>query len=238
LRKHFPGHGVPLIILFEDGFRTTADPRRPLEPRTAFTAGMHDTHALTDSYPTTSGVQVNLSPLAAYRMFGMPMHELSGYVPELSDVLGDEARVLAESVREAPDWDARFAILDAFFERRLADGPPPSEAIAWAWGQLTRYDGQVEIRGLADEIGWSSKRLIAEFREHVGLPPKTAARVLRFRKAMRLHDEDPSRTWSEIALRSGYYDQAHFNRDFRQFAGATPTEYAQQRFADGGGCRA
>ena len=61
------------------------------------------------------------------------------------------------------------------------------------------------------------------FREHVGLPPKALARILRFeRAAERLRG---GADLSDAALDSGYYDQAHFNRDFKAFAGVTPTEY-------------
>jgi AraC-like DNA-binding protein len=242
LRKQFGGVGVPMIFLFEEGFRSTGNPAMPLEARNAFIAGINDTYALTDSGPRMDGVQINLSPLAAYRMFGVPMHELSGHTVELEDVLGDDARVLGERLRDASDgtggWNECFDVLDEYFAQRLATGRVPSEGVAWAWHQLVRYDGQVEIRNLADEIGWSAKRLIAEFREQIGMPPKAIARALRFRKTLRLYEQDPSRTWSEIALRSGYYDQAHFIRDFRQFSGGTPTEYVQQRFPDGGGVRA
>ena len=55
------------------------------------------------------------------------------------------------------------------------------------------------------------------------MPPKPLARILRFeRAAARLRQ---GAALADAALDSGYYDQAHFNRDFRAFAGVTPTEY-------------
>ncbi len=61
------------------------------------------------------------------------------------------------------------------------------------------------------------------FREELGVPPKALARILRFERAVgRLRAGDDL---AALALDAGYYDQAHFNRDFRAFAGATPTAY-------------
>ena len=95
--------------------------------------------------------------------------------------------------------------------------------LVWSWQRLLNSDGAVPVASLAEEVGWSRRHLAARFREHVGLPPKALARILRFeRAAERLRR---GADLADAALDSGYYDQAHFNRDFRAFAGLTPTEY-------------
>ena len=65
------------------------------------------------------------------------------------------------------------------------------------------------------------------FREAVGLTPKLYCRVLRFHDALERAAADKLAPWAEIALGAGYSDQAHFNRDFREFAGVTPSWYRQ-----------
>jgi AraC-like DNA-binding protein len=90
----------------------------------------------------------------------------------------------------------------------------------------------VDVRALAAEVGWSRKHLAARFHEQVGLAPKALARVIRFRRALRLLDA-PGAPRSDVALRCGYYDQAHFNRDFRAFTGTTPGAWLRGRAADG-----
>jgi AraC-like DNA-binding protein len=62
------------------------------------------------------------------------------------------------------------------------------------------------------------------FRRAVGLSPKLHCRVVRFRKALR-DASDRTASWAWIALDAGYSDQAHFNRDFLEFTGVTPTTY-------------
>jgi transcriptional regulator GlxA family with amidase domain len=107
----------------------------------------------------------------------------------------------------------------------LADAPEPPPELAWAWGRMVASGGRVPVRRLAETTGWSERRLLRGFREHVGLPPKTFARLLRFRRAVARLEREGARALADVALDCGYYDQAHFNRDFRAFAGATPTEF-------------
>lgn len=73
----------------------------------------------------------------------------------------------------------------------------------------------------------------AGFRDQVGVPPKTLARIFRFERACARIRRAGNEGWGEIALACGYYDQAHFNRDFREFAATTPTEYMAARLPDG-----
>jgi transcriptional regulator GlxA family with amidase domain len=76
---------------------------------------------------------------------------------------------------------------------------------------------------VAAELGWSRRHLTGLFTEAVGLPPKTYARLLRFQRARQLIASGDDTTLAQVALDAGYYDQAHLNRDFREFAGAPPT---------------
>ena len=149
------------------------------------------------------------------------MHTLAHRVMGLDGVLGPEADRLAERLYDAPTWPARFRILDDTILARIDDAPEPSPGVAWAYHQLLATAGCIRIAALASELGWSRKRLAARFREEVGLPAKSLARILRFRRALGLLERDDDRSVGEIALDCGYFDQAHLNRDFRSFAGCT-----------------
>jgi AraC-like DNA-binding protein len=119
--------------------------------------------------------------------------------------------------------------VDAFVASRLAEAPPPSPSVAWAWKRLGENRGRLDIGALAGELGCSRKHLIAQFREQVGLPPKTVARILRFRGVLESLERANGTRLAEVAQECGYYDQAHLNRDFREFAGITPTEFLDRR---------
>lgn len=121
---------------------------------------------------------------------------------------------------------------------RAMTGPrEPTPAVRAAWHRIRRAAGNVPVGALADEIGCSRHYLWRSFREEIGLSPKTMARILRFRRALRILEGSPSRALAVVAHRCGYYDQSHMIRDFRAFAGASPTEWQRLRLPEGGGVR-
>jgi transcriptional regulator GlxA family with amidase domain len=165
-----------------------------------------------------------LTPLGAYRL-GLPTGAINGQVMDLIDVLGTGIRRLADQLRYTPDQQQQFALLDAYLLRRAQDGPQPAPEVAWAWRRLTATGGKLPVGRLAKEVGWSHRHLISRFRQQVGLPPKTAARLVRFDMVWRRLATHPLARWDQIADECGYADQAHLIRDFHQFTGVSPAAF-------------
>lgn len=236
-RRELPGADVVLIIAFGAPWRLV-DPRDPARPPLelrSFVGGLSDIYTLSEVTGPTHTLQVNFTPLGAYRFFGLPMETLANRVVAFEDVGGAAARDLIERLYLAGSWEARFALLDAAIAAKVTAAWAPSHGVVLAWHRLTEAAGQVEIGALAEEIGWSRKHLNLQFREQVGLSPKTMARVLRFQRAVRLLERGDGRGLADIALDCGYYDQAHLVRDFRAFAGSPPSEFVERRLPDGTG---
>lgn len=191
----------------------------------AFATGLADTHAVVEQFGAIECVDLKLTPLGAYTLLGVPLDELTNAVVDLADVLGPDAARLTERLANTPGWPARFAVLDEFLLARARSGPVPSPQVRWAWRRLVETAGAVPVGELAQEVGWSRRHLVTRFRQQVGLPPKTLARVVRFESLLARLRRSGGAGWARLAAECGYYDQAHMNRDFREFAGTTPTEY-------------
>jgi len=174
-----------------------------------------------------STIDVKLTPVGARVLLGLPLHELAGRITPLEDVLGQWARPVLAEIRDTPSWPRRLDLLDRFLLARLEDGPRASPIVVRAWSRLEATAGRVRIGALAREIGCSRRLLETAFRDEVGLPPKTVARLLRFEAVRRRIQRDPAR-WADIAHDHGYCDQAHLNRDFRELAGTTPSAFLEQ----------
>jgi AraC-like DNA-binding protein len=214
------GFGAPLRVLVLPG---TAD-CRPREV-TSFVSGLGDGPTVTEHNGDQSGVEIALTPLGAYSLFGVPMWELTNAVVELTDLWGRRADELSERLAGCPGWAARFDLLDSVLTGIADSAAVVRPEVRWAWERLERTAGTVSIAELVEEIGWSRRHLAANFRQQVGLTPKAAARVLRFDRARSMLTPAARPALSDIAVACGYYDQAHFSRDFRDLAGCTPTAY-------------
>lgn len=229
---------VVLIINFGPPFVLSGPTHSAMEGESfsSFVAGLTDTYTHVASEGSAYSLQVNFTPLGAHLFFGVPMHLLANRVVapgEVDNALGER---FVEELYEAPSWAQRFAFLDQLILKRLTlTQDCPVDIVAWSWRQLRDSHGKVAIGVLADEAGCSSKHFIAQFREQLGLAPKTLGRMLRFEHATDLVERDSLPDWSAIARDCGYYDQAHLIKDFRQFAGVTPSEYRRRLLPGDGG---
>jgi AraC-like DNA-binding protein len=242
-RLETPSREVHVILSFGPRIRSNG------EEVESFVAAPHTRHAVVESDGEQHCVEIRLTPLGAYLVLGVPLDELADRTLPFEDVWGDGE--LVERLHDAPSWDARFDLLDAVLAARIAAAAPLRPEVEGAWRRLVATNGAVPVAELVRDAGWSRRHFTARFAEHVGLPPKAFARVLRFDRAKALlcapsvelvGDSQTNSTLggvgrgpslAEIALDCGYYDQAHFNRDFRAFAGCTPTELIARRLPAG-----
>ncbi|MFI6439394.1 helix-turn-helix domain-containing protein [Streptomyces sp. NPDC050759] len=194
--------------------------------------GLEDRPAICTHPGGQEAIRVEFTPLGAYRLFGLPMSELTNLAVGIRDVLGPEAEVLVERMAATPDWAARFDLLDAALLARLEYGPQPTPEVRRAWQLLASSAGAVPIARIAAEVGWSQGYLTRRFTQQIGLTPKASARVLRFRHAVALLGRGAT-SLTEISTACGFYDQAHLNREFRAIAGTTPGQMVAARRVEG-----
>ena len=83
--------------------------------------------------------------------------------------------------------------------------------------------GAVSVGALTDAAGVSGNHLATQFKSHVGVTPKRVARIYRFARLILSVDARRPVDWSQLAQTAGYFDQAHFSREFKDFTGHTPT---------------
>jgi AraC-like DNA-binding protein len=232
-----PFDGVPMIVTFGPGIDIiNGDRPRERRPFRSFLAGLHDVHVFTEYAGAQMGFQVNFTLLGAYRFLNIAMSDIANRVLDLGDLLGDaEADLLADSLQDAGGWPARFEAMDRFLLQRLRGGRPMSPDVAWALKTLQGTRGARSIGALSRDLSCSRKTLIQRFHAQVGLAPKAVASILRFSHAVERIRAADEESWADLAVSCGYYDQAHFNRDFRRYSGRAPREFQAALLPGGGG---
>lgn len=173
----------------------------------------------------TGCVAICFYPGMAYRFFHFPMHILTDRALALSDLWYDKAEEIESRLADAINNEARAVIVQQCLLQQLAQ-KKFDEQVAYCLGQIHRSPDELSIGQLTNGIGLSQRHLLRKFQQLVGLSPKEYLRVYRFVKSLNHLKKYPLISLTEVAYESGYYDQAHFNRDYKTFTGYTPSRVA------------
>jgi AraC-like DNA-binding protein len=173
---------------------------------------------------------IHFNPGGAFPFLGFPFSHLHGLNITLSDLWGEgRAGQLLCLLDEATTVEMKFRVLEKWMLWIACRPLKHHPAVSFAMREFQRDPGLLSSAAVAEKVNLSQRRFIQLFRDEVGLTPKLLCRVLRFRNVIeriqRLRDVD----WVDIALSCGYFDQSHFNHDFREFSGLTPTGYLELR---------
>jgi AraC-like DNA-binding protein len=210
-----PFAGAVVLIVLGDALDIDGERIR------SFASGLYDRPVLTERRGHQRILQLDLTPLGARRLLGVPMDELTNCVVPAEALIGAE---LIDRAGEAGDWDACWALVQDALARRLDDGPVPPPELAHAYDRIVQTHGRIRVESLARETGWSRRHLATLFRRDVGVTPKTLARIVRFEHARKLLGTGAD--LADVAFTCGFADQPHFTREFRDLAWTTPAALA------------
>lgn len=147
----------------------------------------------------------------------------TGATVALGESFGSEGLQLEHSLRASHQFEQRKRLLDEFFSRRL-DLSPSYQTFAAMLASL-RENPLLSLKTLAERFDLAPRTLTRSFQRHLGLAPSTYGRVLRFQQALLRLMDGPPGTLGQLAADCGYYDQAHFVKEFKPFSGGIPGRF-------------
>ncbi len=176
------------------------------------------------------GIQIDISPLEVRRILGLPAGEIAYRTVDLVEIFGRSADWLGEQLRAEANPRRRLRMVGEVLNQRMVDGPssPIRAELRHAWKLLGQH--QHSISDVGDKIGWSRRHLTQQFTREFGIGPKVLSRIARFDHAVALIRGARSGGLADIAINTGYTDQAHFSAEWRTMAGCSPTEWIRREF--------
>jgi AraC-like DNA-binding protein len=165
-------------------------------------------------------------PYAGSLFFPNPLSEFTNESIDLFDILNKECSEFYCRLMEQPLLEQKVKILEAFFLDRLARNPEDEQKIRLVEGlcdSICRADESFDLARLAAEFRYSKRYIQKLFLNYVGITPKSFFSVHRFNKSLELVRAG-SRSLTDIAYECGYYDQAHFIKEFRSYTGMAPSQ--------------
>lgn len=187
-------------------------------------SGLHARPAAIHHDGVQRGIQLALTTAGARALLGVPAAELSGELLELEDVAPGLADLPDRLHGRTPEQG--LAVVTAALTGALArnGASAPRAEVGRALARLTQGRS---VAAVADEVGYSRRRLTTLVRQECGLGPKEYQRVARFESSRELLGRRPL---AEVASRCGYADQAHLSRDWAELAGCPPSTWLREEF--------
>lgn len=176
---------------------------------------------------TTGSIMVGFKPWGIQAFLDFEAKEITNVNSDMALHFGGELRFLEEKLREASSIGERIRIVEAFLAGRLRR-PVIDKEMIHAVELITASQGVLQIEELACQCFMSRRQLLRRFEASIGISPKLFSRLVRFQRVfakMEAASEMPD--WGQVAYEAGYFDQAHFINDFREFSGYTPTELVE-----------
>jgi methylphosphotriester-DNA--protein-cysteine methyltransferase len=223
--------GCPeLIVHLGDPFARLVGGRWVVQPR-AFLAGTLSRPWLLRAGRRVDTIGVRFRAGRTTAVLALSMAEASDREIPLATIVGRRAgSALLRSVRAAATRASRLSAIERWLEERLAEQQSRHSTAAPAVDRIRDARGQARVEDIARALGWTRRRLERAFAHDLGIGPKAYARIVRLNAVLATLEDDERPRAVDLALASGYFDQAHLLRDFRLLAGRTP---AKGRESDG-----
>jgi AraC-like DNA-binding protein len=158
----------------------------------------------------------------------MPVSALENKAVAIHEIFGEKGKEFEEKIIAASDNAQRIKLIEEFLLSRLAD-PQTIDAVTKACVEVIfQSQGRLGVVELADKMNLNRRNMERKFTSAIGMSPKQLSRVVRLQATLKMLEQKKFTSLTSLAYENGYYDQAHFIKDFKEFTGMSPKSF----FAD------
>lgn len=186
-------------------------------------SGLADHFKVFKSSADIGTVLVFFKEAGALPFFKQPLHELFRESVSLDNfMLRSELLSFEDQLCEAKTNDKRIEVVEKFLISRIAS-TEPDQLILSALALIHKSKGTIRVTELMEQLHISQSPLEKRFRQAVGTSPKKFASIVRLKNALQQYA--PGSSLTELGTDAGFYDQAHFIKEFKNFTGDTPEKF-------------
>lgn len=170
----------------------------------------------------TGIVAARFNPYGLIPFLAIPVAELENKAVSIEKLFGERGKLLEKEVMGASGNQQRIKLIETFLLSLLAD-PHVINAITKSCVEvILQSRGQLKVLELANKTNISRRQMERKFISVIGMSPKQLSRVIRLQAAFRMLEQNKFTNLTSLAYENGYYDQAHFIKDFKEFTGMNP----------------
>jgi AraC-like DNA-binding protein len=170
---------------------------------------------------------IKFQPAGFHPFLGEPLSALTDTLLTLPEVFSDSGRALEEAVLGATEDAARTELAEAFLRDCHPEADPRVEFLNTIAARVAEDREIKRVEDISERFDVGTRTLQRLFARYVGVSPKWMIQRYRLHEALAQMDQGHPVDWASLALDLGYFDQAHFIKDFKALVGRTPAGYAE-----------
>lgn len=225
-----PTGNIEMMFHFRKPFLNKNDRNSLTHPK-SFISGISSSQSEVTTQGESGLIAVTFFPHGASHFLPFPLQEIEDKNIDLKDVFNKDTRQLEEQLTNTATVEKRIALVELFLLKRFR---PLREydlkLIHGSVGLIAVNKGNINPGALSEKLLLSPKNLERKFSSLLGKTPKQYIRIIRFQHILKSFSI-PGKSLTQIAYEHGYFDQAHFIKDFKSLSGFTPREFLS-RFAN------
>lgn len=215
--RFFPDGSPGIVFSFADPLTGAA------LPASSFVYGQTSRHSDLAAVGNLGLLIVVFQPWGLYGLTGIPGTETVDLRVGANDFFRTDE--IGERLQECSSWRDRIRLLEILLTQRRKLVLPDLQGIPYVVSRMNAADEPLSIRSLAEASCLTERTLERRFHQLVGMSPKPFSRILRLQKSLKMKRLQPDLSLMDVACKAGYYDQAHYIREFSDLTGLTPGQY-------------
>lgn len=223
----FPKTAMSLAFNLNDSFKLFADAQFTgyTDYKKYWVAGLQTQPTYVESYGVSKMLVIQFKSLGAWAFLQQPLwYFTNGYI-DFDCVLKKEAEEVWEQLQEAQTTEEKFRLAENMLQRRILGSTIPQGRLVASIEEMFARRQAVSIQEICRQNAISRKHLNFLFREYLGISPKMLSSLNRFQYILHTISKANPGKLTGIAYELEFFDQAHFNNNFKRFTGLTPKEY-------------
>ena len=222
-----PDGTVEIIFHYEKPFYTWQDDKQFIQPEN-FAISMMRKFIEIGSSGNTGFISVRFYPWGAYHFFSEPIQGFLDQTIDAYRLWDNDSKMIISKIKKTETIEQRFKLIEDFLLEKLRQFQKDEVRVDSVLKLIRQTKGTLSIESICTETGFSKKQLERKFLSTVGTTPKMFSRITRFLNICQNLKEQRSQTLTQLTHDCGFYDQAHFIKEFKAFSGFTPKEFYER----------
>jgi len=220
-----PDGCMEMIFHCGDLYKQYISPNETIVQPRSFLFGQITTPLEIEPTGSTNIFAIRFHPEGFMPFATLPIKEMENKAVPLETLFGKAGLQLETDILQAANSSARIAVAENFLQQQLATPQAVDFIARQSVAAMWQVKGQLSVDDLSEQLNINRRQLERRFATVIGLSPKQLAKIVRLQAALKMLEQRQFTSLTELAYENGYYDQAHFIKDFKEFTGMSPKQF-------------